>query len=166
MSRDATRWHPLYRSRISSNVYQDEALTFVSSLSVVVIYHVCASLFRKAPYSHSLRLLFEHSVPSFRCSVGAVDGCLTPILTRYGEHQEDFTDRKAQSSLLMIPISDTRRFRYFVGGFPGSRGDSLAFRGSSWYTTAEDPFLQSCILTLDEFILGNAGFALTPFLVR
>ena len=103
---------------------------------------------------------------SFRHRCGAVDGCLTPILTPFGEHKEDFTDRKAQSSLLLIPVSDTRRFRYFVGGFPGSRGDSLAFRGRSWHQTAADPLLRKYILGNDEFVLRDAGFALTPFLVR
>jgi len=75
-------------------------------------------------------------------------------------------DRKAQCSLLLIPVSDTRRFRYFVGGFPGSRGDLLAFRSRSWYKNVEDPMLWHCILSRDEYILGDAGFALTPVLVR
>jgi len=53
-------------------------------------------------------------------SCGAVDGCLTPILIPSGEHTEDSTDRKSQRSLLTITIVDTRRFKYFVGGFlPG-----------------------------------------------
>jgi len=103
---------------------------------------------------------------SFRYSCGAVDGCLTPILTPSGEHKEDFTDRKSQCSLLLIPIVDTRRIRYIYGGFPGSRGDSLAFRGQSWYGAAEDRLLRRSILSIDEFILGDAGFVLTPFLVR
>ena len=49
--------------------------------------------------------------------------------------------------------------------FSGSRGDSLAFRGRSWYAAAEDVLLRPCILSMDEFILGDAGFALTPYLV-
>lgn len=114
-------------------------------------------------------LLFSSAVIlllSIHHSCGAVDGCLTPILTPSGEHKEEFTDRKSQCSLLIIPIVDTRRFRYFVGGFPGSRGDSLAFRSRSWYTTAEDPLLRRSLLSIDEFILGDAGFALSKFLVR
>lgn len=71
-----------------------------------------------------------------RC--GAVDGCLTPFMTPFGEHKEDYSDRKARCSMLLIAITDTRRIRYFVGGFPGSRGDSLAFRARSWCSSMED----------------------------
>jgi len=124
-------------------------LRFTSPGSVVLLFGLAAIL------------LF-----SFRYSCGAVDGCLTPILTPSGEHKEDFIDRKSQCSLLLISIVDTRPFRYFVGGFPGSRGDSLAFRGQSWYGAAEYPLLRLSILSIDEFILGDAGFVLTPFLVR
>lgn len=62
---------------------------------------------------------------------GAVDGCLTPFMTPFGEHKEDYSDRRARCSMLLIAITDTRRIRFFVGGFPGSRGDSLAFRAKS-----------------------------------
>ena len=103
---------------------------------------------------------------SIHHSCGAVDGCLTPILTPSDEHKEEFTDTKSQCSPLMIPIVDTRRFRYFVGGFPGSLCDSLAFRSRSWYTTVEDPLLRRSLLSIDDFILGDTGFALSNFLVR
>lgn len=62
---------------------------------------------------------------------GAVGGCLTPCLTPFGEHKEDYTDKKATCSIVFLGITDTRRLRYFVGRFPGSRGDSLAFRTRS-----------------------------------
>ena len=103
---------------------------------------------------------------SFRHRCGAVDGCLIPILTPFEEHKEEFTDRKAQSCILLVPVSDTRRFRYFVGGFPSSRGDSLAFRGRSWHQTVADPLPPKYILGTDEFVLGDEGFVMTPFLVR
>ena len=38
--------------------------------------------------------------------------------------------------------------------------------GASHGSAAEDPLLRRSILSIDEFILGDAGFALTPFLVR
>jgi len=94
-----------------------------------------------------------------------VDGCLTPIITPHGDHKEDYTDRKARCSMLLIPICDTRRFRYFVGGFPGSRADSLAFRTRSWYQVMTDPDMHDRPMRPGEFILGDSGFALTAFLV-
>lgn len=105
---------------------------------------------------------------SWACSVcrcGAVDGCHTPLLTPFGEHKEDFTDRYARCSLLFLAISDTRLIRYFVGGFPGSRGDSTAFKARSWYRAMLDPDGTRPPLEDGEFILGDAGFALTVFLV-
>jgi len=94
-----------------------------------------------------------------------VDGCLTPIITPHGDHKEDYTDRKAWCSMLLIPICDTRRFRYFVGGFPGSRADSLAFRTRSWYQVMTDPDVHDRPMRPGELILGDSGFALTAFLV-
>eukprot|EP00168_Porphyra_purpurea_P016511 TRINITY_DN5373_c0_g1_i1.p1 TRINITY_DN5373_c0_g1~~TRINITY_DN5373_c0_g1_i1.p1 ORF type:complete len:180 (-),score=3.43 TRINITY_DN5373_c0_g1_i1:80-619(-) len=72
------------------------------------------------------------------CWCGAVDGCHTPLLTPFGEHKEDFSHRYARCSLLFLAISDTRLIRYFVGGFPGSRGDLSAFKGRSWYRAMLD----------------------------
>jgi len=76
-----------------------------------------------------LALLFSCSP----CSAGAVDGCQNPSLTPFGDHKEDFTDKKSKCSMLMLAITDTRRVRLFAGGYPGSRGDSMAFRRRSWY---------------------------------
>lgn len=95
----------------------------------------------------------------------AVDGCHTPLLTPFGEHKEDFTDRYARCSLLFLPISDTRLIRYFVGGFPGSRGDSNAFKERSWYRAMLDAGDTLPPLEDGEFILGDAGFALAVFLI-
>jgi len=67
------------------------------------------------------------------CSVGAVDGCQTPCLKLFGDHKEDYTDKKSNCSMLVLSITDTRRVRLFAGGFPGSRGDSMAFCCRSWY---------------------------------
>lgn len=100
------------------------------------------------------------------CRCGAVDGCHTSLLTPFGEHKEDFTDRYARCSLLFLAISDTRLIRYFVGGFPGSRGDSNAFKERSWYRAMLDAGDTLPPLEDEEFILGDAGFALAVFLVR
>ena len=100
------------------------------------------------------------------CRFGAVDGCHTPLLTPFGEHKEDFTNKNATSSLLLLAITDIRRIRYFVGGFSGSCGDSTALKGRSWFKSM---LLTSSILhplSDGEFFLGDAGFGLTPFLVR
>lgn len=56
--------------------------------------------------------------------------------------------------------------RFFVGGFPRSRGDSVAFKGRSWYQSMLNPGSSQPLLEDGEFILGDAGFALAPFLVR
>eukprot|EP00168_Porphyra_purpurea_P008171 TRINITY_DN20296_c0_g1_i1.p1 TRINITY_DN20296_c0_g1~~TRINITY_DN20296_c0_g1_i1.p1 ORF type:complete len:114 (-),score=0.87 TRINITY_DN20296_c0_g1_i1:38-379(-) len=69
-------------------------------------------------------------------------------------------------SLLILVTSDTRRIRYFVGGIPGSQGDSLAFRSCSWHAAIYDEDVTARPLSAREFILGDAGFALTVFLVR
>lgn len=68
--------------------------------------------------------------------------------------------------MLMIAITDTRRIRFFVGGFPGSRGDSLAFRARSWSSSMESSDAPMRPMALGEFILGDSGFGLTAFLVR
>lgn len=94
-----------------------------------------------------------------------MDGCLTPFISPHGEHKEDFSDRKARCSMLFIAITDTRRIRLFVGGFPGSRANSSAFRARSWYSAMEDPNAPLRPLSDGEFILGDSGFALTAFLV-
>jgi len=94
-----------------------------------------------------------------------VDGCHTRLLTPFGQHKEDYTNKNATSSLLLLAITDTSRIRYLVGGFPGSCGDSTALKGRSWYKAMllEDATLRP--LSANEFILGDAGFGLTPFLV-
>ena len=66
----------------------------------------------------------------------------------------------------MLAISDTRRVCYFVGGLRGSQGDSLAFRTRSWHASVFEEDLGARPLSAQEFILGDAGFALTAFLVR
>jgi len=58
-------------------------------------------------FRYNLNFSFGH-----RCV--AVDGCLAPVLTLFWEHKKVFTDGTAQCSLLLTPLSDTRRFRYFV----------------------------------------------------
>lgn len=68
--------------------------------------------------------------------------------------------------MLMIAITDTRRIRFFVGGFPGSRGDSLAFRARSWSSSMENSDAPMRPMADGEFILGDSGFGLTAFLVR
>jgi len=65
----------------------------------------------------------------------------------------------------MLAISDTRRVCYFVGGLPGSQGDSLAFRTRSWSASMFEEDMSSRPLSVRDFILGDAGFALTAFLV-
>lgn len=100
------------------------------------------------------------------CRCGAVDGFHTQLLTLCGEHKEDYTDKNSNLSLLMLVISDTRRVCYFVGGIPGSQGDSLAFRTRSWHTAMYEVNSSARPLSAREFILGDAGFALTVFLVR
>lgn len=55
--------------------------------------------------------------------------------------------------------------RFFVGGFPRSRGDSVAFKGRSWYQSMLNPGSSQPLLEDGEFILGDAGFALAPFLI-
>lgn len=100
------------------------------------------------------------------CRCGAVDGCHTPLLTPFGEHKEDFTDRYARCSHLFLAISDTRLIRYFVRGIPGSHGDSKAFKERSWYRAMLDAGDTLPPLEDGEFILGDAGFALAAFLVR
>lgn len=65
------------------------------------------------------------SVFGNRC--GAADGHLTPFMTPFGEHKEEYSDRSARCSMLRIAITDTRRIRFFVGEFPGTRGVYLAF---------------------------------------
>eukprot|EP00170_Pyropia_yezoensis_P005536 contig_22486_g5551 len=95
---------------------------------------------------------------------GAFDGSHTPLLTPFGEHKEDYTNKNATSALLLLAISDTRRIRYFVGGFPGSCGDSTALKGRSWFQAMLLPDGDLRPLSAGEFILGDAGFGLTPFL--
>lgn len=98
-------------------------------------------------------------------SRGAVDGCHTPLLTLFGEHKEDYRNKNATSSLLVLAIADTRRIRYLVGRFPGSCGDSAAFKGRSWFKVML--LTGSCDCSLrGEFILGDAGSGITPLLVR
>ena len=99
------------------------------------------------------------------CSVGAVDGCQTPCLTPSGDHKEYYTDKKSNCSMLMLAITDTRRVRLFAGGFPGSRGDSMAFHGRSWYKALSHRNAQCRPLSPGEFVLGDAGFAHTVFVV-
>lgn len=67
--------------------------------------------------------------------------------------------------MLMIAITDTRRIRFFVGGFPGSRGDSLAFRARSWSSSMENSDAPMRPMADGEFILGDSGFGLTAFLI-
>jgi len=100
------------------------------------------------------------------CRCGAVDGCHTQLLTPFGAHKEDYTDKNSNFSLLMLGISDTRSVCYFVGGLPGSQGDSLAFCTRSWHASMFEENLSARPLSAREFILGDAGFALTAFLVR
>jgi len=66
----------------------------------------------------------------------------------------------------MLAISDIRRVCYFVGGLRGSQGDSLASRTRSWHASMFEEDLGARPLSAQEFILGDAGFALTAFLVR
>ena len=99
-------------------------------------------------------------------SCGAVDGCHTQLLTPFGEHKEDYSDKNSNCSLLLLAITDTRRICYFVGGIPGSQGDSLAFRFRSWYEAMLNEDVSVRPLSAREFILGDVGFALTAFLVR
>lgn len=101
-------------------------------------------------------------------SCGAVDGCHTPVLTPFGEHKEDYTNKNATSSLLLLAITDTRRIRYFVGGFPGSCGDSTSLKRRSWFMFKAMLRPEGVLrpLSVGEFILGDAGFGLTPFIVR
>jgi len=66
----------------------------------------------------------------------------------------------------MLAISDTRSVCNFVGGLPGSQGDSLAFRTRSWHAFMFEKDLGARPLSAREFILGDAGFSLTAFLVR
>lgn len=68
--------------------------------------------------------------------------------------------------MLLTAITNTRRIRVVIGGFPGSRGDSLAFRARSWYSSIEDPDAPLRPMLYREFFLGDSGFALTAFLVR
>ena len=94
-----------------------------------------------------------------------MDGCHTRLLTPSGQHKEDYQNKNATSSLLLPAITDTRRIRYLVGGFPGSYGDSTALKGRSWSKAMllDEATLRP--LSAGEFILGDAGFDLTPFLV-
>jgi len=94
-----------------------------------------------------------------------VDGCHTQILTPYGEHKEDYTDKNSKVSLLKLAISDTHRVCYFVGGLPWSQGESLELRTQSWHASMFEEDMSSRPLSVREFILGDAGFALTAFLV-
>lgn len=99
------------------------------------------------------------------CRCGSVDDCHTPLLTPFGEHKKDFTDRYARCSHFFLASSDTRLIRYFVRGFPGSRGDSNAFKERSGYRAMLDAGDTLPPLEDGEFILGDAGFALAVFLV-
>jgi len=99
-------------------------------------------------------------------SCGAADGCHTQLLTPFGKHKEDYTDKNSNCSLLLLAITDTRRICYFVGGIPGSQGDSLWFWFRSWYEAMLDEDVSVRPLAAREFILGDAGFALTALLVR
>ena len=99
-------------------------------------------------------------------SCGAVDGCHTQLLTPFGEPKEDFTDKNSNCSRLLLAITDTCRNCYFVGGIPGSQGESLAFWFRSWYEAMFNEGVSVRPLAAREFILGDAGFALTAFLVR
>jgi len=94
-----------------------------------------------------------------------VDGCHTRLLIPSGQHKEDYKNKNATSSLLLPAITDTRRIRYLVGGFPGSCGDSTELKGRSWYKAMllDEATLRP--LSASEFILDDAGFGLTPFLV-
>jgi len=99
-------------------------------------------------------------------SCGAVDGCHTQLLTPFGEPKEDFTDKNSNCSRLLLAITDTCRICYFVGGIPGSQGESLAFWFRSWYEAMFNEGVSVRPLAAREFILGDARFALTAFLVR
>jgi len=97
---------------------------------------------------------------------GAVDSCHTPLLTLFGQHKEELSNKNAMSSLLLLSITDTRRMRYFVVGFPLSCEDETALKRRSWI---ESMRLTSSVLhplSDSDFVLGDAGFGLTPVLVR
>lgn len=115
------------------------------------------------PLFHSLCVIVFY-VSRNRC--GAADGHLTPFMTPFGEHKEEYSDRSARCSMLRIAITDTRRIRFFVGGFPGTRGASLAFCARSWCTSMEDLDAPLRPMLNGDFILRDSGFALTTFLVR
>jgi len=88
------------------------------------------------------------------------------LLAPLRNHKEDYTGKDSNCSLLILVISDTRRVRYFVCGMPGSQGDSLEFRSRSWHAAMYMEDLNARPLSPRKFILGDAGFALTRFLVR
>lgn len=104
------------------------------------------------------------SVFGNRC--GAADGHLTPFMTPFGEHKEEYSDRSARCSMLRIAITDTRRIRFFVGEFPGTRGVYLAFCARSWCTSIEDLDAPLRPMLNGDFILRDSGFVLTTFSVR
>lgn len=115
------------------------------------------------PLFHSLCVIVFY-VSGNRC--GAADGHLTPFMTPFEEHNKEYSDRSARCSMLRIAITDTRRIRLFAGGFPGTRGASLAFCARSCCTSMEDLDAPLRPMLNGDFILRDSGFALTTFLVR
>lgn len=75
-------------------------------------------------------------------------------------------DRYSRCCLLLLAITDTQMVRYFIGGFPGSRGDSLAFKEWSWFQAMVNSGDGHRPLDGGEFIPGDGGFGLTALLVR
>lgn len=68
--------------------------------------------------------------------------------------------------MMVRVISETRRIRYFVGGFLGSRGDCSAFRNRAWYNAILRENIYTKSFLPCEFIHGESGFAVIFFAVR
>ncbi|KAL8496863.1 hypothetical protein ACS0TY_020521 [Phlomoides rotata] len=105
---------------------------------------------------------------------GAIDSChITMLLTSSDQEADTWLDRKDNYSMILQAIVDPDlRFRNIVTGWPGKMNDSLVLQSSNFFTQCQngerlngDKIQLSSEIELSEYVVGDSGFPLLPWLV-
>ncbi|KAL3850703.1 hypothetical protein ACJIZ3_012585 [Penstemon smallii] len=105
---------------------------------------------------------------------GAIDTThIKMLLTLSDQEADTWLDLKENHSMILQAIVDPdMRFRDIVTGWPGNMSDSLVLRSSNFFELCQkgdklngDKISLSKEMELSEYIIGDSGFPLLPWLV-
>lgn len=106
--------------------------------------------------------------------LGAIDGCLIPMLCPSGEWAHRYWCYKGFHAVLLLAVVDARGyFMYIKSGLPGCVGDAAAWGACALkeYLERGDFFPSDCIMQIGDvrvspFLVGDSAFPLTHYMMK